>query len=561
MEGTRLAYFFKFLLPKGIASLSTKPWYHSTTLYQIYPRSFYDTNGDGIGDLQGIIQKLDYLRDLGVETLWCSPFFASPQKDFGYDISNYTNIAPEYGTLVDARQLIEQVHQRGMKIIFDMVMNHTSDEHPWFKESRSSRDNPKADWYLWRDEPNNWQSLTGGSGWHYSEERHQYYWSSFLAFQPDLNYRDPDVKKRMLDIVRFWLAEGVDGFRLDIFNSIFKDAGYRNNPFFLQLLPKDTGSSRFFQELRYSLNLPESFQFARELRSICDQYGDKLLLGEVSGPRNIIRKFLGDDRNDGLGLLFDFGMLTFHFNANYFYELIGEIESQYPDPFMPVYVFSNHDNRRSLKRLGDDLQKAKLLHLLQFTVRAVPCIYYGEEIGMTDGKIPFEQALDPIPHKFGFVPWVVFDGLGITINRDEVRTPMQWDASVNAGFSTAERTWLPVNADHQRVNVETEGQARSSLLNTLRQVLTIRNTSAALRQGSLELISRDLLPGSVIMYKRRSDADEVLVVLNFSKNKCEFGFKEKDWQKVLGLHPDDGLIDNKIKLDGFGGMVMSRTAQ
>jgi glycosidase len=414
---------------------------------------------------------------------------------------------------------------------------------------------------LWRDEPNNWQSLTGGSGWHYSKERHQYYWSSFLAFQPDLNYRDLEVKKTMLDIVRFWLAEGVDGFRLDIFNSIFKDAEYRNNPFSFQLLPKDTGSSRFFQELRNSLNLPESFQFARELRSICDEYGAKLLLGEVSGPRNIIRKFLGDVKNDGLGLVFDFGMLTFHFNAKYFYELISEIESQFPDPFMPVYVFSNHDNRRSLKRLGDDLQKAKLLQLFQFTVRGVPCIYYGEEIGMTDGRIPFEQALDPIPHKFGSIPWVIFDGLGITINRDDVRTPMQWDATANAGFSSAGRTWLPVNADYKSVNVENKGRDHSSLLNSLRRVLAIRDKFAALREGSLELMSRDLLPRSVLMYKRRSDTEEVLVVLNFSKNKCEFEFKEKDWQKVFGLNPDVGLIDHMIKLDGFGGMVMSRVIQ
>ena len=401
-----------------------------------------------IGDLPGIIQKLDYLKELGIETLWCSPFFNSPQQDFGYDISNYTGIAPEYGTMDDTHELIEQVHRRGMKIVFDMVMNHTSTEHPWFKESRLARANPKADWYLWRDKPNNWQSVIGGSGWHFAEERGQYYWASFLPFQPDLNYRNPEVKRTMFDIVRFWLGAGVDGFRLDIFNSIYKDAAYRDNPFSFQLLPKADTSAGFFQVSRYTVNLPESFQFARELSSVCAEYGEKMLLGEVSGPRDVIRNFLGSEKNDGLGLVFDFGMLSFNFNAKYFHGLIRDIESKYPDPFMPVYVFSNHDTRRSMRRLGENVRKAKLLQLLQFTVRGVPCLYNGEEIGMTDGKIPLGQALDPIPHKFGPILGWVLDKFGWTINRDEVRTPMQWTASRNAGFTAGEKTWLPVNPDY-----------------------------------------------------------------------------------------------------------------
>jgi glycosidase len=283
------------------------PWYHTTTIYQIYPRSFYDSNSNGIGDLQGIIQKLDYIEQLGFDTIWISPFFASPQSDFGYDISDYTDIAPEYGTMSDAMQLIDEVHKRGMKIVFDIVMNHTSIEHPWFKESRSSRDNPKADWYLWRDKPNNWQSITGGSGWHYCAERNQSYWASFLPIQPDLNYRNPEVKKNMLDIVRFWLDKGVDGFRLDIFNVIFKDAGFRDNPFSFKIMPTEDDPSGFFQEARYTLSLPESFDFAKELRSVCNEFGEKILLGEVSGNKAIIRRFLGDETNNGLGLVFDFG--------------------------------------------------------------------------------------------------------------------------------------------------------------------------------------------------------------------------------------------------------------
>jgi oligo-1,6-glucosidase/alpha-glucosidase len=236
--------------------MNSLPWYHKTTIYQIYPRSFYDSNGDGIGDLQGILQKLDYIQELGFETIWVSPFFASPQADFGYDISDYTSIAPEYGTLEDADQLIGEVHRRRMRIILDMVMNHTSMEHAWFKESRSSQNNPKADWYIWRDQPNNWQSMTGGSGWHYVGERNQYYWASFLPFQPDLNYRNPAVKEAMFNIIRFWLARGVDGFRLDLFNVIYKDAEFRNNPFSFRLIPAGDEPSSFFQVAKYTLNLP-----------------------------------------------------------------------------------------------------------------------------------------------------------------------------------------------------------------------------------------------------------------------------------------------------------------
>ncbi len=538
--------------------MSTKPWYHTTTIYQIYPRSFYDSNGDGVGDLPGIIQKLDYLKELGIETLWCSPFFDSPQQDFGYDISNYTGIAPEYGTMDDTHELIEQVHRRGMKIVFDMVMNHTSTEHPWFKELRLAWANPKADWYLWRDKPNNWQSVIGGSGWHFAEERGQYYWASFLPFQPDLNYRNPAVKRTMFDIVRFWLGAGVDGFRLDIFNSIYKDAAYRDNPFSFQLLPKADTSAGFFQVSRYTVNLPESFQFARELSSVCAEYGEKMLLGEVSGPRDVIRNFLGSEKNDGLGLVFDFGMLSFNFNAKYFHGLIRDIESKYPDPFMPVYVFSNHDTRRSMRRLGENVRKAKLLQLLQFTVRGVPCLYNGEEIGMTDGKIPLGQALDPIPHKFGPILGWVLDQFGWTINRDEVRTPMQWTASRNAGFTAGERTWLPVNPDFNQVNVEDELRAPNSLLNTLRALLKLRSQSSALRNGSLELMDESQLPDSVLMFTRRSDSQEMSVLMNFGQNKCQFEFKKTDWKAAFSLNANDKLSNGVIKLDGFGGLILRR---
>ncbi|MCL5611935.1 MAG: alpha-glucosidase [Chloroflexi bacterium] len=528
------------------------PWFHKTTIYQIYPRSFYDSNDDGIGDLQGIIQKLDYIKGLGFETIWISPFFASPQADFGYDISNYTDVAPEYGTMQNALQLIEEVHKRGMKIVLDMVMNHTSIEHAWFKESRSSRINLKADWYIWRDKPNNWQSLTGGNGWHYAKERGQYYWASFLPIQPDLNYRNPEVKKTMFDTVRFWLGKGVDGFRLDMFNVIYKDAELRNNPFSFKLIPSESDPSGFFQEARYIVNLPEDFVFAREFRNVCDEFGEKLSLGEVSGSREIIRKFLGDDTNNGLTLIFDFGMLNFKFTADYFRALITNTEAHFPNPFMPVYVFSNHDRSRSIKRLGSDMRKAKLLHLLQLTVRGVPCMYYGEEIGMTNLPLAFKTALDPIPHKFTFLPRFVFDALGLMLNRDEVRTPMQWDKTKNAGFSSAEKTWLPVHPNSVDVNMEKEKSEADSLFSTIRALLKIRKEQSTLRSGSLELINE--LPDDVLGYTRKSGADELVMLLNFGTKENEFEFKQGNC--VFRLSEKDELKDSRARLSGYGGMIL-----
>ncbi len=527
------------------------PWYHTTTIYQIYPRSFYDSNGDGIGDLPGVIQKLDYLRDLGVETVWLSPFFASPQQDFGYDISDYLSVAPEYGTLDDALRLIEEAHRRGMRVLFDLVMNHTSDQHPWFKESGSSRHNPKADWYIWRDRPNNWRSLTGGSGWHYAPERDQYYWASFLPFQPDLNYRNPEVRQAMFDIARFWLRHGVDGFRLDIFNVIYKDAQFRNNPFTFQIIPSVDNPSGFFQEARYNLNQPESFLLARELRQVCDEFGPKLTLGEVSGRREVIRRYLGDTENDGLTLVFDFAMLNFRFRAEYFRRLIAEIEAAYPPPFMPVYVFSNHDRRRSMTRLRGDFRKARLLATLQLTVRGVPCLYNGEEIGMTDLPLPLDTALDPLGRKYRFLPRFLFDWMGMTINRDDVRTPMQWDSSPNAGFSSGPCTWLPVHPNYHTINVAAQQADPASLLNTIRTVLRLRRDHLPLREGSLRLLGD--LPAQVLGYTRQTTDEPIAILLNFSEQPCSFPFP--NGEILFHLRPGDDLKAGTARLEGLGGLI------
>ncbi|MBN8657066.1 MAG: alpha-glucosidase [Anaerolineae bacterium] len=531
------------------------PWYHKTTLYQIYPRSFKDSNGDGIGDLQGIIQKLDHLHDLGFESIWISPFFSSPQADFGYDVSDFLSISPDFGTMEDALQLIDEIHKRGMKIIFDLILNHTSDQHAWFKESRSSRSNPKADWYLWRDKPNNWQSMTGGSGWHYVKERGQYYWASFLPFQPDLNWHNPEVKKAMFDITRFWLGKGVDGFRLDIFNTIYKDAAFRNNPFTFKLTPTPNDPSGYFQKMKYSQDQPESMELAKEFRQVCEEFGEKLSVGEVQSKREIVRKFEGEEKNDGLTLAFDFEMLDFKFTAEFFRDIIGDIEKHFHPPFMPVYVFSNLDKRRSMDRLGNDVRKAKLLHTLQLTVRGVPCMYYGEEIGMTNLKLPFASALDPIPHKYTFAPRFIFDALNVTVNRDEVRAPMQWDATKNAGFSNAEKTWLPVHPDYSTVNVEAQHKDSNSLLSTLRALLKLRKSEKSLHEGSLELMQN--LPDGILGYIRVYENQKVVVLLNFKDQPQQFANPSHDSATTLfHLSQADETKNETIHLGGYGGMIL-----
>jgi oligo-1,6-glucosidase/alpha-glucosidase len=533
------------------------PWYHHTSIYQVYPRSFYDSNGDGIGDIQGIIQKLDYIRAMGYDAIWFSPFYNSPQRDFGYDISDYCNIAPEYGTMADTEQLIQEVHARGMKIIFDMVMNHTSDEHTWFKESASSRDNSKSDWYIWRDKPTGWKSLIGGSGWHYCEARNQYYWASFLPFQPDLNYRNPEVKEKMFEVVRFWLNKGVDGYRLDIFNSIYKDEKFRSTIAVRKEVARQGWSKEYVHSVKAWLNLPESIQFAKELRAVCDSYGDKILLGEIYGNHHLVKNYLGTEKNDGLGLVFNFEMLRFKYNASYFRKLIQNLEQSFPDPYMPVYVFSNHDRRRSMKRLRGDADKAKLLHMLQLTARGVPCMYYGEELGMTDGRIPYKKGLDPIAQKYKWVARFLTDWADETLNRDDVRTPMQWNNSVNAGFTKADSAWLPVNSDYKKVNAETALQNDSSLVNIVRQVLLLRKKSTALSHGSLELLPESDLPKGLLGFIRKASTETVLVLLNFSSKPISFTVSLAEGKTALfSINAKDSVTGPSVTLSPFGAVLL-----
>ncbi len=514
--------------------MNAVPWWKKTVVYQIYPRSFLDSNEDGVGDLRGIISKLDYLKDLGVETLWISPFYASPQADFGYDISDYRCISPEFGDMDTCLELIREVHIRGMYIVFDMVLNHTSDRHPWFLESRSSRDHPKRDWYIWRDgrkpggkrPPNNWHSMIGGSGWHYDAGTDQWYWAQFLPFQPDLNYRNPAVRKEMLDTMRFWLDRGVDGFRLDIVNALFEDEALRDNPFAWKLFPSDEDPTMLFQQSTHTLNHPDTLEFMKELRKVVDgcDAPPRFLVGEVSAAIDLVRAHCGEGGN-GLNLAFLFRSLATPLDAEPMRRLIKEYEAWFPEPLSPTWVFGNHDRARRVLRLKDDLELAKLNVAWQLTVRGVPFLYYGEEIGQPQARFPVRDSLDAVAIRMKSWPQWVFDFVRWwkkeSINRDECRTPMQWEPGVTAGFCPPDvRPWLPVPREPVGRSVSQQREDPDSLWNTCRRFLHVRKEYPSLNQGTLELLPATKTGPSVVGYVRRSSfSPGMLVLLNPSRQQ------------------------------------------
>jgi oligo-1,6-glucosidase/alpha-glucosidase len=539
----------------------SQPWWQKTAIYQIYPRSFMDASADGIGDLRGIISRLDYVKDLGFDCIWVSPIFRSPQKDFGYDVSDYFSVSPEYGNMSDADDLIAAAHSRGMRILFDLVLNHTSREHPWFKESCRSRTNPKRDWYIWQDgrgtrPPNNWKSLVGGSAWHYDGNTDQWYFASFLPFQPDLNFRNPEVSKAMFDVVRFWLDKGVDGFRLDIFHCIFKDERFRNNPFDFRYVPTKNLTAGFFQKWKYNLNRPENFELARDLRSLIDTYSpQRLLLGEVFGSDHAIKNYLGD-RRDGLNLVFLWNLLPIKAEAGFLRDVIRHYEARYPEPFKPVYVLGNHDQKRFISKIGNDVSKAKLLALVQLTARGVPVTYYGEEIGMPDGDFSARIARDPLGKRYRWIPDFLVKRLGLYVNRDGCRTPMQWDNSPNGGFCPdSVIPWLPVDENTVSVNVAAQKPDENSLLNVYRRLLHLRQKTPAILEGTLELFDHSDVGDDLLAYRRNHVDETVLILINWGKNTVQFhhqtgcnhillaiGMKRPVKLDPIAIPPDAGII-------------------
>lgn len=534
-------------------------WWHGTSIYQIYPRSFADSDGDGIGDLRGIIGKLDYIANLGVETVWVSPFFASPQRDFGYDITDYTSVAGEYGTLDDAQDLIDACHERGLRIMFDLVLNHTSDEHPWFTESKQSRTNPKADWYIWRDgrgrngrkPPTNWRStMEVKTAWQWGEQRKQWYLATFLPFQPDLNWRSPAVKAAMFDAIRFWLERGVDGFRLDIFGSIMKDADFRDNP----VKPSVDGAMTRLWRRDFTENTADNVALAKELRSLCDEYStpgrERILLGEVFGSSDVLHAYLGAD--DGLQLVFLFEFLAYTYDADWLRATVTSFEQNFPAPQQPTYVLENHDRSRTIDRVGGDLAKARVLAMALLTLRGVATIYNGQEIGMSNTRLPMRTALDPIAHTFfRWVPDAVAARLPERINRDEMRTPMQWDGSANAGFTAAgAEPWLPVNPNAGERNVLAQHADPYSTLSLYRDLLRLRREHPALRDGSLTVV--DGLPADVFGVIREADGERIGTYLNLGRTPASIAVQQASVlvstgavtssPESLEIGPDSGAV-------------------
>jgi len=535
------------------------PWWKKTTIYQIYPRSYQDTTGDGIGDLPGIIARLDHIQELGFETIWLSPFFASPQQDWGYDISGYRKIAPEYGRLADAERLIREIHQRDMKVIFDLVLNHSSDKHPWFIESRASRDNPKSDWYIWRTgkgknhPPNNWKAIPGGSGWHYNPQRDQWYYASFLPFQPDLNWRNPEVKKEMIQVAKYWLDKGVDGFRLDIFHAIYKAEGFQNNPIHWTYIPKEEKYG-FFTEWKYTVNQPETIQLAHELRQVFDQYQPhRFMIGEIFGQDEIIKKYLGDG-SQGMHSIFLWDLMEFKLKAEFFWRVLQQYETEYPSPLTPVLVLGNHDSRRWIDRVKGDLDKAKLIALLQLTARGIPVVYYGEEIGLPEGDIPAREALDPVGQRYAWAPDWLLDLFGLYVNRDNCRTPMAWDRSQKAGFTDPDvDPWLPLSADPAAANVKDQLEDPGSILNWYRTLLRFRQATPALHAGTLQLLPRSLTQKGLLGFIRKFEDQAYGILINMSATPAPASLPGTQIEIQAG---QISLTENSILVGGYSGCVV-----
>lgn len=521
-------------------------WWQTGIFYQVYPRSFQDSNGDGVGDLKGIIQRLDYLKWLGVTAVWVSPVYPSPMADFGYDIADYTGIHPLFGTMTDFDELLQEVHARGMKLILDLVPNHTSDEHPWFQESRSSRTNPKRDWYIWKDGnngalPNNWLSVFGGPAWEWDEHTGQYYYHAFLTKQPDLNWRNPEVQKAMLDVMRFWLDKGVDGFRVDVMWHMIKDAQFRDNP---PNLSYQEHMSEYDKLLPiFSTDQQEVHAIVEQMRGLLDAYDERMMIGEIYLPIEKLVVYYGID-NKGAHLPFNFQLITLPWQAQQISAAITSYEGALPANGWPNWVLGNHDQTRIASRIG--LQQARVAAMMLLTLRGTPTIYYGDEIGMQDVPIPLNEVQDP-------------QGLnmpGKHLSRDPERTPMQWDNTLHAGFTTG-KPWLRISRNHTHRNVQLQKVQEDSLLNLYYRLIHFRQKEPALNLGTYHPLYSD---HKLIAYLRKYEDQCFLIVLNLTHGVCYFEPEHLTIKGTIEIatHADleGSLVNGTISLEGAEGIVV-----
>ena len=521
-------------------------WWQRGIVYQVYPRSFQDSNGDGVGDLQGIAARLDHFVYLGVDAVWVSPIYPSPMADFGYDVSDYTDIHPLFGDLSDFDRLVEAAHARGLKIILDFVPNHTSDRHPWFAESRASRTNPKRDWYIWRDPkpdgsaPNNWVSEFGGRAWTFDETTGQYYYHAFLREQPDLNWRNAQVRAAMLDALRFWLERGVDGFRVDAIHHLIEAEHLRDNPLNPDWRDGQSPARRLVR--LYSLDQEETHAAIAEMRALTDRYADRVLIGEASLPIEQLMAYYGNE-TPGFHLPFNFHLIKTTWEPQAIAALIEEYERALGGgrERWPNWVLGNHDRSRVASRVGP--AQARVAAMLLLTLRGTPTIYQGEEIGMEDVPIPTQAVQDPWEKN---VP-------GLGLGRDPERTPMQWDASEKAGFTSGE-PWLPLASDYATVNVQQQRGQDRSMLSLYRALIALRRHEPALSIGAH--VKAEAI-GSVLTYRRFHAGRWLVIVLNFS-DEPQLLEKAGAHDVLLSTHLDRGHREiDRVGLRANEGIILA----
>lgn len=526
---------------------NNEDWWHGGIIYQIYPRSFQDSNGDGIGDLKGILQRLPYIASLGVDAIWISPFFKSPMKDFGYDVSDYRDVDPIFGSLEDFDLVLELAHQLGIKVMIDLVLSHTSDKHPWFAESRVCRENKKSDWYVWADPkadgtpPNNWLSIFGGSAWQWDTRRQQYYLHNFLSSQPDLNFHNVDVQNALLDVARFWLERGVDGFRLDTINFYFHDAQLRDNP----ALPLDKRNSSIapmvnpynHQNHLYSKSQPENIAFLEKLRAICDEFDARACLGEVGDAQRgleIMGQYTKGDKRMHMCYAFEF-LESRPLSAEYFIKVFSDLENIAKDAW-PCWAFSNHDVKRHASRWNLSQDAVKTYSALMMCMRGSVCLYQGEELGLYEADVAFDDLQDP----YGIEFWPEYKG------RDGCRTPMVWEAqSEYAGFGNA-KPWLPISYEQAKKAVDRQEADPDSMLSHYKKVIEFRHAYSALSQGAQIKMQNE---NNILIFYRQNQQQTLFCAFNLADEASQCPYPEGSWINI-GENAGGTTInqDNQIEL-------------
>ncbi len=518
-------------------------WWKGGIIYQIYPRSFMDSNADGIGDLVGITSKLDYVASLGVDAIWLSPIFTSPMKDFGYDVSDYRDIDPMFGTLEDFKTLVMRAHELGLKVTIDQVLSHTSDQHAWFEESRQDKTNPKADWFVWADPkpdgspPNNWLSIFGGSAWQWDSRRLQYYLHNFLPSQPDINFHNDEARQAQLDNMRFWLDLGVDGFRLDTVNFFYHSQGLEDNPALLPGEQKTMGAPHdnpyTYQRHVYDLSRPENLTFLQDLRRLMDEYPGTTTVGEIGDDFPLERMAEYTSNGDKLHMAYTFDLLNKPHSPDYIRSVIHNMQDIVGDGW-PCWALSNHDVVRMTSRWGegeDPVAYPLIAMALITSLRGSVCIYQGEELGLPEAEVPFERIQDP----YGIPLWPVFKG------RDGCRTPMVWDESKLGGFSTRE-PWLPIDARHLPMSVASQEADPQALLHKMRQLIQWRQQQPALVNGELTQLA--LENSDLIAYIREYESERILVVLNMT-GQSQYASLPLAIKDIIDGHGFDSTLDDQ----------------